>query len=180
MNSAAVWIPKQTYGGYHYQWKVTDSIYWLLYMTQCECRNLLFSFSVVSISWDFASNSRFCYPILLNYPWKCHAIIVIKTDLSRFVVTMHEGLWEQYIKSLGWPQDLASCMHTPSCIVTTNPSRTGLNPLNSGVLPIPLINYLPHFYLTYWVHISSSYQHSGSISYLIFIWFYWAAIPSSY
>ena len=33
--------------------------------------------------------------------WKCHVIIVIKTDLSGFVVTMHEGACEQCVKSLG-------------------------------------------------------------------------------
>ena len=32
---------------------------------------------------------------------KCHVIIVIKTDLWGFVVPMHSGLCEQYIKSLG-------------------------------------------------------------------------------
>ena len=33
--------------------------------------------------------------------WKCLVIIVIKTDLSGFVVPMHSGLCEQYIKPLG-------------------------------------------------------------------------------
>ena len=33
--------------------------------------------------------------------WKCHVIIVIKTDVSGFIVTMHSGLCEQYVKSLG-------------------------------------------------------------------------------
>ena len=61
MHSAAVWIPKQTYGGYHDQWKVTDSIYWLLYITRCEYRNSLSFFLVVSVSWDFASNILFCW-----------------------------------------------------------------------------------------------------------------------
>ena len=37
-------------------------------------------------------------------------IIVIKTDLSGFVVPVHSGLCEQYVKSLGLrPRDLASC-----------------------------------------------------------------------
>ena len=31
--------------------------------------------------------------------WKSHIIIMIKTD--RFVVTMHSGLCEQYVQSLG-------------------------------------------------------------------------------
>ena len=31
---------------------------------------------------------------------KNHAIIVIKTNLPRFVATMHLGLCEQYVKSL--------------------------------------------------------------------------------
>ena len=44
-----------------------------------------------------------------GWNWKCHVIIVIKTDLSGFVVPMYSGL----CYALG-----------------TNPSRTGLNPLN--------------------------------------------------
>ena len=36
-----------------------------------------------------------------GWNWKCHIIIVIKTDLSGFVVTMNPGLCEQYIQSLG-------------------------------------------------------------------------------
>ena len=35
-----------------------------------------------------------------GWNWNCHVIIVIKTDLSRFVVPMHSGLCEQYVKSL--------------------------------------------------------------------------------
>ena len=62
---------------------------------------------------------------------KMSFIIVIKTDLSGFVVPMHSGLCEQYVKSLGiW----LPVSHTPSCIGTTNPSRTGLNPLNIAIL----------------------------------------------
>ena len=35
---------------------------------------------------------------------------MIKTDLSGFVVPMHSGLCEQYVKSLGLrPRDLTSC-----------------------------------------------------------------------
>ena len=61
--------------------------------------------------------------------WKCHVIIVIKTDPSGFVVTMHSGLCEQYVKSLGlgiW----FPVSYAPFSIVTTNPSRTGLDPWN--------------------------------------------------
>ena len=47
---------------------------------------------------------------------------MIKTDLSGFVVTMHSGLCE-----------LGLVSHAPSCIVTTNPSRAGLNPTNITV-----------------------------------------------
>ena len=36
-----------------------------------------------------------------GWNWKCHVINVIKTDLSGFVVPMHSGLWEQYVKSPG-------------------------------------------------------------------------------
>ena len=46
--------------------------------------------------------------------------MVIKTDLSGFVVTMHYGVCEQYIKafslSTSWFDFL---LHTPSCIVTS-------------------------------------------------------------
>ena len=39
----------------------------------------------------------------LQVKWnkKCHVIIMIKTDLLGFVVTMHSGFCEQYIKSRG-------------------------------------------------------------------------------
>ena len=48
--------------------------------------------------------------IFTGWNWKCHVIIVIKTDLSGFVVPMHSGLCEQYVKSLGLrPRDLTSC-----------------------------------------------------------------------
>ena len=68
--------------------------------------------------------------ILAGWNWKCHVVIVIKTDLS--------GLCEQYVKSVGlvrtlfksWGRYLTSYFaRAPSCIGTTNPSRTGLNPL---------------------------------------------------
>ena len=36
---------------------------------------------------------------LTGWNWKCHVIIVIKTDLSGFIVPMHSGLCEQYVKS---------------------------------------------------------------------------------
>ena len=36
-----------------------------------------------------------------GWNWKCHVEIVIKTDLSGFVVQMHSGLCGQYVKSLG-------------------------------------------------------------------------------
>ena len=56
-----------------------------------------------------------------GWNWKCDVIIVIKTDMSGLVVPMHSGLCER-------PRDLIS--HAPSCIGTTNPSRTGPNPLS--------------------------------------------------
>ena len=36
-----------------------------------------------------------------KWNWKYHVIIVVKTDLSGFVLIMHSGLCEQYVKSLG-------------------------------------------------------------------------------
>ena len=65
-----------------------------------------------------------------GWNWKCHVIIVIKTDLSGFVVPMHSGLCEQYVKSLGYALGIwLPVSPAPSSIWTTNPSRTGLNPL---------------------------------------------------
>ena len=42
--------------------------------------------------------------------------------------------------------------HAPSCIVTTNPSRTGLNPLNHTIfgLDISLSSSVPRYYLHRW------------------------------
>ena len=36
-----------------------------------------------------------------RWNWKCRVIIMIKTDLSGFVITMHLGLCKKYVKSLG-------------------------------------------------------------------------------
>ena len=36
-----------------------------------------------------------------GWNWKCHVIIVIKTDLPGFGVPIHSGLCKQYVKSLG-------------------------------------------------------------------------------
>ena len=55
-----------------------------------------------------------------GWNWKCHIIIVIKTDLSGFVVPMHSGLCEQYVKS---------CFARALVHWDNKPSRTGLNPL---------------------------------------------------
>ena len=56
---------------------------------------------------------------------KCHVVTVVNTDLSRFVATMHSGLCEQYVKSLGlatlWFDFL-------SCVVAIHSSKTSLNP----------------------------------------------------
>ena len=64
----------------------------------------------------------------MGWNWKFHVIIVIKTDLSGFAVTMHSGLCQQHVgraKAFGiW----LPVSHAPSCIVTT-PSRTGFYPL---------------------------------------------------
>ena len=54
---------------------------------------------------------------LTGWNLKCHVIIVIKTDLSGFVVPMHSGLCEQYIKSLGLTPSgfdflFCACPHT--------------------------------------------------------------------
>ena len=65
-----------------------------------------------------------------RWNWNCHVIIVIKTDLSGFVATMHSCLCKQYVKSQPICREIwLPVLHVPSCIVTTNHSRTGLNPL---------------------------------------------------
>ena len=67
----------------------------------------------------------------MGWNWKCHVIIVIKTDLLGFVVPMHSGLYKQYVKALGiW----LPVSHAPLCIGTTNLSRTGLNPLANTLM----------------------------------------------
>ena len=57
---------------------------------------------------------------------------MIKTDLSGFVVTMHSGLCEQYVKSLRLRRrDLTSCFARALVHYDNNPSRAGLNPTNN-------------------------------------------------
>ena len=58
---------------------------------------------------------------------------MIKTDLSRFVVTMHSGLCEQYIKSLDLTALGIDFVFTHTLMHCDNkPSTTGLNPLNQN------------------------------------------------
>ena len=70
-------------------------------------------------------------PIFMGWNWKCHVIIVIKNDLSGFVVPNACRLVRTVCQipranALGiW----LPASHTPLCIATTNPSRTCLNPL---------------------------------------------------
>ena len=68
----------------------------------------------------------------MGWNWKFHVIIVIKTDLSGFVVPMHSGLCEQYVKSLGLTSLGFDFLFRTrlQCTGKTNPSRTGLNPLD--------------------------------------------------
>ena len=59
-----------------------------------------------------STNAPFTWRLLTftGWNWKCHVIIVIKTELSGFVVPMHSGLCKQHVKSLGLrPRDLTSC-----------------------------------------------------------------------
>ena len=65
---------------------------------------------VSRFKWSPYSYLKWRILIFTRRNWKCHVIIVIKTDLSGSVVTMHSGLCEQYAKSLGQrPRDLPSC-----------------------------------------------------------------------
>ena len=83
----------------------------------------------------------FTWRLLTFTGWnlKCHVIIMIKTDLSGVccpnairLVNIEPQIPQA--KALGiW----LPVLYMPSCIGTTNPSRTGLNPLNNtrNVMP---------------------------------------------
>ena len=61
---------------------------------------------------------------LMKWYWKCHVIIVImiKTNLSGFVVTMHSGLCGQYIKSLSlMASGFNFLFHTYPCACDNKP-----------------------------------------------------------
>ena len=73
------------------------------------------------LAWPY---SYFKWKILtfMRWNWKCHFIIVIKTGLSGFAVTMQSGLYEKVVKSIGLiVAGFDSCSAAPSCIVTTKP-----------------------------------------------------------
>ena len=62
---------------------------------------------------------------------KCHVIIVIKTDLSGFVVTMHWSFCEQCAKSIRLtPCGFDFLFRTHPRTLWQNPSKTGFNPLS--------------------------------------------------
>ena len=70
---------------------------------------------------------------------------MIKTDLSGFVVTMHSGLCEQYVKSLRLRRrDLTSCFARALVHCDNKPSRAGLNPTNDTWC-MHIKNVHPHF-----------------------------------
>ena len=68
----------------------------------------------------------------MGWNWKCLVIIVIKTDPSGFVVPMHSGLCEQYVKSLGLTSSgfdfLLRTRHR--ALGQQTPPEPVLNPLN--------------------------------------------------
>ena len=62
--------------------------------------------------------ATFTWRLLIFTGWnrKCHVKIVIKTDLPGFVVPVHSGLCEQYVKSLGLtPSRFAFLFRTRPC-----------------------------------------------------------------
>ena len=61
---------------------------------------------------------------------KCQIILVIKTDLSGFVVTMHSGLCEQYIEYLGLSASIFDFMFRtrPRALWQQTPPEPVLNP----------------------------------------------------
>ena len=108
-----------------------------------------------------STNAPFTWRLLtfMGWNWKCHVIIGIKTNLSGFVVPMHSGLCEQYVKS---PRANAlgiwlPVSHAPSCIGTTNPSRTGRNPL----ITTRACNYIYH---EVWDDITYPFQNFGGVA----------------
>ena len=76
-----------------------------------------------------------------GWNWKFHVIIVINTDLSGFVVPMRRVRQIPRADALGI---LLPVSHAPSCIGTTNPSRTGLNPLNQHCKIIHWEQFVPN------------------------------------
>ena len=75
--------------------------------------------------------------------WKCHVIILIKTHLSGFVVTMHSGLCDHYVKSLDqWASSFGFLFRTcPRALVRhtlQNPSVS----LNYDLIQCSLKNLL--------------------------------------
>ena len=74
--------------------------------------------------------------------WKCHVIIVIKTDLSGFVVTMHPGLCEQYVKSLGLKPPRFDFLFRPRpCALWQQ------TPPELVLIPKYIWRYVPHYIL---------------------------------
>ena len=69
-----------------------------------------------------------------EWNWKCHVIILIKTGSGGVCCPNALGL-VRTVRQIPQANALGIWLpvsHAPSCIGTTNPSRTGLNPINLG------------------------------------------------
>ena len=76
----------------------SDSISWRHYADKNVLANPESLLCDYGMRWIFQSGR---IKKFTGWNWKCHVIIVIEIDLSWFVVTMHSGKYEQYVKSLG-------------------------------------------------------------------------------
>ena len=67
---------------------------------------------------------------------KSHVITVTRTDLSRFVVIMHSGVCEQYVKFLGLSASGFYFLFRthPRALWQKKPSRTGLRSFNTAFI----------------------------------------------
>ena len=90
---------------------------------------------------------------------KCHGIVVIETDLSEFVFTMHAVLFEQYIPSFALRARDWDVLLAPA-LVHCDFSRIRLNPLNWIILGSG--NCLsPSYFLNACLFVTTKYRAKG-------------------
>ena len=72
---------------------------------------------------------------ILTFNGRCHGIIVIKTDLSGFVVTIHSCLCEQYVQSFGLTASGFDLLFARTLLHYDKKHRIGLNLKNLTLNP---------------------------------------------